>query len=170
MLRIVIPFVIASVLLTGCANERRRTSERIQQTDPPRTVPGTTAPRDRSKTAPVSPSQKRPEQVRENSIENKQAQQTAPKQSEIGSPQGKPSVTPLDQSGSEPDIAVTQRIRQALMREDLSFAAKNVLVITEPDHVVLKGQVRSASEAERVKGIAGMMTTKRIEDVLEVTP
>jgi osmotically-inducible protein OsmY len=80
------------------------------------------------------------------------------------------SVTPLDQSESEADIAVTQRIRQALLREDLSFAAKNVLVITEANHVVLKGQVRSQSEAERIKGIAATLTTKRIEDVLEVTP
>jgi osmotically-inducible protein OsmY len=79
-------------------------------------------------------------------------------------------VTPLDQSGKEDDLAVTQRIRQALLREDLSFAAKNVLVITEGDHVVLKGPVRSSSEAERIKGIAGTMTTKRIEDALEVTP
>jgi osmotically-inducible protein OsmY len=43
-------------------------------------------------------------------------------------------------------------------------------VITEGDHVVLKGPVRSSSEAERIKGIAGTMTTKRIEDALEVTP
>ena len=80
------------------------------------------------------------------------------------------SVTPLDQSGKEDDLAVTKRIRQALMHEDLSFSAKNVLVITEGDHVVLKGPVRSASEAERIKGIAGTMTTKKIEDALEVTP
>jgi osmotically-inducible protein OsmY len=76
----------------------------------------------------------------------------------------------MDQSGSAADLAVTQRIRQALLREDLSFAAKNILVITDADHVVLKGQVRSPSEAERIKGIAGTITTKRIEDVLEVTP
>ena len=80
------------------------------------------------------------------------------------------SVTPLAQSESEADIAVTQRIRQALLREDLSFAAKNVLVITEANHVVLKGQVRSQSEAERIKGIAATLTTKKIEDVLEVIP
>jgi osmotically-inducible protein OsmY len=79
-------------------------------------------------------------------------------------------VTPLDQSEREADVAVTQRIRQALLREDLSFTAKNVLVITEADHVVLKGQVRSQAEAERIKGIAATMTTKRIEDVLEVKP
>ena len=80
------------------------------------------------------------------------------------------SLTPLAQSENEADVAVTQRIRQALLREDLSFTAKNVLVITEADHVVLKGQVRSQSEAERIKGIAATNTTKRIEDVLEVTP
>ena len=166
-MRIVIPLVMATLLLTGCANERKRpTSEPTQMTVPPKTVPSKSAPSERSKKPPVTPSQERPEQVRVHPSEDKQLQQTG-KPSERSQAE---SSTPLDQSGSQPDLAVTQRIRQALMREDLSFAAKNVMVITEADHVVLKGQVRSPSEAERVKGIAGMVTTKRIEDVLEVTP
>jgi hypothetical protein len=109
----------------------------------------------------------------EKSPQQKQGEQTAAvpsKQSGVDPRKQADSVTPLDQSGSETDVAITQRIRQALLREDLSFAAKNVLVITEADHVVLKGQVRSPSEAERIKGIAGTITTKRIEDVLEVKP
>jgi BON domain len=77
-------------------------------------------------------------------------------------------VTPLDQSGSPDDIEITRRIRQRLMSEDLSFSAKNVLVITEEDRVVLKGSVNSPSEAERVKGVAGALTTKQIEDRLEI--
>lgn len=77
-------------------------------------------------------------------------------------------VTPLDQSRTEADIATTRRIRQALMRTDLSFRAKNVMVITQPDRVVLKGKVNSPSEAERVRHIAEAMTTKRIQDLLEV--
>ena len=43
-------------------------------------------------------------------------------------------------------------------------------MITETDHVVLRGKVRSQSEAERIKGVAATITTKRIEDVLEVAP
>ena len=78
-------------------------------------------------------------------------------------------VTPLDQSRNTDDVDVTRRIRQKLMTEDLSFSAKNVMVITEPDRVVLKGIVNSPSEAERVKGVAGAMTTKQIEDRLQIS-
>ena len=78
-------------------------------------------------------------------------------------------VTPLDQSGHTDDIEITRRIRQKLMNEDLSFLAKNVMVITEADRVVLKGIVGSQSEAERVKGVAGALTTKQIEDRLQIS-
>lgn len=77
-------------------------------------------------------------------------------------------VTPLNQSESKEDIETTRRIRQKLMNEDLSFSAKNVMVITEEDRVVLKGIVNSPSEAERVKGVAGALTTKQIEDRLQI--
>ncbi len=77
-------------------------------------------------------------------------------------------VTPLHQSGSKDDVETTRRIRQKLMNEDLSFSAKNVMVITEEDRVVLKGTVNSPSEAERVKGVAGALTTKQIEDRLQI--
>ena len=39
--------------------------------------------------------------------------------------------------------------------------AKNVLVITEQDRVVLKGSVKSPSEAERVKGVGVGSTIRR---------
>ena len=195
----VIPLVLASLLFGGCGNETKRTAaEPVPRTDQRGTVPNNSASPDRHKKPPVrqleEPSD-RTKAVRDDRNESKQ--QTAPKRSEINSPTGQStaeqqhekqtaglprshserdgrkqaeSLTPLDQSENEADVAVTQRIRQALLREDLSFTAKNVLVITEADHVVLKGQVRSQSEAERIKGIAATNTTKRIEDVLEVTP
>ena len=195
----VISLVIASLLFGGCGHETKRTAaEPVPRTDQRGTVPNNSVSPDRHKKPPVRQLEEhsdRTKAVRDDRNENKQ--QTAPKRSEINSPTGQPtaeqkhdkqtaglprshserdarkqaeSVTPLDQSESEANVAVTQRIRQALLREDLSFTAKNVLVITEADHVVLKGQVRSQSEAERIKGIAATMTTKRIEDVLEVTP
>jgi hypothetical protein len=77
-------------------------------------------------------------------------------------------VTPMDQSGSRENVDITRRIRRALMNEDLSFGAKNVLVITEDQRVVLKGTVSSPSEAERVRRVAAMMTTKPIDDRMEV--
>jgi osmotically-inducible protein OsmY len=130
-------------------------------------------PGERKEQTETAPTRDRADSATAKPLEQKQAEQTArvpSKQSGIDSRKQAESATPLDQSGSETDVAITQRIRQALLREDLSFAAKNVLVITEADRVVLKGQVRSPSEAERIKGIAGTITTKRIEDVLEVKP
>ena len=166
--RIFIPVLIAGVLFTGCEKEKKRiTAEPVQETDHRRTVPSTSAsPEHPKKPKPDTPTSK---PLAEQKREEKTAAVPSSKRESHANKQAE-SVTPLDQSESESDIAVTQRIRQALLREDLSFTAKNVFVITEADHVVLKGQVRSQSEAERIKGIAATMTTKRIEDVLEVTP
>jgi osmotically-inducible protein OsmY len=181
------PLVVAGLLLSSCAKEKKRiTAEPSQPTDQRRTVPSTSTPPQSAKKPPVSPAQE-PRDQKETARDNRTQSNEA--RVKPDSPTSKPlaehkraeqkaadakkqaeSVTPLDQSESEANVDVTQRIRQALLREDLSFAAKNVLVITQGDHVVLKGQVRSASEAERIKGIAGTMTTKRIEDVLEVRP
>jgi osmotically-inducible protein OsmY len=190
--------IIAGMLFIGCEKEKKRiTAEPVQPTDQRRTIPSTSASPQPPKKPPVSSAQERRDQKeaagdnRDNRIESKKDQvkpdsptsKTLAEQKHAEQMAAVPSnkregeankqaesVTPLDQSESEANVAVTQRIRQALLREDLSFAAKNVLVITEADHVVLKGHVRSASEAERIKGIAGTMTTKRIEDVLEVRP
>jgi osmotically-inducible protein OsmY len=201
-MRMVIPVVMASMLLSGCEKENKRlTAEPVQNTDQRKTRSNISPSPDRPKKPSLDQPGEHKKQTdtardRDSRIESEQAQQTAPrhsptdaatekslpqkqteqtaavpsKQSGLDPRKHADSVTPLDQSGSETDVAITQRIRQALLREDLSFAAKNVLVITEADHVVLKGQVRSPSEAERIKAIAGTMTTKRIEDVLEVKP
>lgn len=192
--RMVTPLLCISLLLSGCEKDSKKiTAEPVRQSDQPKAGSSTGASSDRPKQPPV----RQPQERREQKEAMRDNRKTAPKQSRTDSPRETPSteqrpeeqtagispnnggravrkqpqsVTPLDQSGSAEDLAVTQRIRQALLREDLSFAAKNILVITDADHVVLKGQVRSPSEAERIKGIAGTITTKRIEDVLEVTP
>lgn len=191
-------FIISSLLMSGCANTHTRTSEPIDQTRQRTTRGENAASVDTRQRPPAGQSQERLKQKEAASanriIERRQAEETtsidatadsgataqpkqeeqmarlAPRKGEGNARQQAESVTPLDQSASEDDVAVTQRIRQALLKEDLSFAAKNVLVITEADRVVLKGQVRSQAEAERIKGIAGTMTTKGIEDVLKVTP
>ncbi len=73
------------------------------------------------------------------------------------------------QSESADDVTTTARIRQALLRDDhLSFQAKNVTVVTSGEQVVLQGPVTNQSEAERIRTIAGRLTTKRIEDRLSV--
>jgi BON domain len=155
--------VIAVLLFSGCEKGTKRiTAEPVQPTDQRRTLPNPSATPEHPKKPPVSPPRERRQEEQMAAVPASKREADARKQAE--------SMTPLGQSESEADVAVTQRIRQALLREDLSFAAKNVLVITDANHVVLKGQVRSQSEAERIKGIAATMTTKKIEDVLEVTP
>ena len=175
---ILIAVAIASLVLNGCEKEQKKiTAEPRQENDSRKTGSSVGA----SPEGPKRPAldQPRDRHDRENPPKSQQAQQSAKTDAEKAgrstnkstaeSRKQAESVTPLDQSGRDADLAITQRIRQALVREDLSFAAKNVLVITEPDHVVLKGQVRSSSEAERIKGIAGTITTRRIEDALEIT-
>ena len=173
-----IPVVITSLLLSACEKEQKKiTAEPGYESDSRSTGPGVRAASERPKRPTLD--QPRDRHDRDNLPKSQQAQQSAKidaekpgvstNKSTAESRKQAESVTPLDQSGRDADVAITQRIRQALVREDLSFAAKNVLVITEPDHVVLKGQVRSSSEAERIKGIAGTITTRRIEDALEIT-
>ena len=188
IMRMVMPLVIASMVFGACEKQNTRATDPAQPPNQARVGKATEADRPNK---PISQLQahneetqahrdraghaeaKRPGQqptIDSAKTKPRAEQNTAEPRAGLSSNKSPESVTPLDQSGTQTDIAITQRIRQALLREDLSFAAKNVLVITESDHVVLKGQVRSPSEAERIKGIAAMVTTKRIEDVLEVLP
>ncbi len=181
--------VAAVVLLSGCAGEKRqagpvadhtpdrsvpRSVERSAPTAEPRSQP---AEQPAKKTVPPSSASVPPdppdrrEEPRLESSRPPADDRTIPerKSAEPQAQSPKDRVTPLDQSGSPEDIETTRRIRQALMNEDLSFGAKNVLVITDKDRVVLKGTVKSPSEADRVKIVAGMMTTKPIDDRLVVS-
>jgi hyperosmotically inducible protein len=64
-------------------------------------------------------------------------------------------LTPLQQSESPKDLAITQRIRQELMHDDaLSLTAKNVKVITINGKVVLKGAVHTSKEKEVIQAQA----------------
>lgn len=177
LFQILLALLIASIVaVTGCAHDKDRTGTAPARESGQGSVSGSSVSPERPKKPQASPSQESPQHkgTKPPAIhkDQKEPEQVGLPPSGRGKDVTKPaeSVTPLDQSGKENDLAVTQRIRQALMHEDLSFAAKNVLVITEGDHVVLKGSVRSSSEAERIKGIAGTITTKRIDDALEVTP
>jgi outer membrane biosynthesis protein TonB len=172
------PWILASLILAGCAADTQRVEqeEQYKSVQAPRETSRPAEPRART-TPPAQerPKKAPPETARAERRESAQPQAEEPRtQPETGP---KPEqharipaeqLTPLDQSGSKDDIEVTRRIRKALMNEDLSFGAKNVLVITQQDRVVLKGTVNSPSEAERVKGVAAMITMKQIEDRLEI--
>ncbi len=80
-------------------------------------------------------------------------------------------LTAGDQSGSEADMTVTQRVRQGVVgHEGFSMAAANVKIITVDGVVTLRGPVNNEQEkltigtiAQRVDGV------KRVDNQLEVT-
>jgi hyperosmotically inducible periplasmic protein len=79
-------------------------------------------------------------------------------------------VTPLDQGENAADLAITQKIRQDVIKDDtLSMAAKNVKIITANGVVTLRGPVKSDKEkadigafAQRAEGV------KRVDNQLEI--
>ncbi len=79
-------------------------------------------------------------------------------------------LTPMDQGGSEADRRVTQKVRQAVVADgSLSFAAKNVKIITIDGNVTLRGAVKSGQERssieQKAKTTAGV---KAVDNQLEV--
>lgn len=73
--------------------------------------------------------------------------------------------TPMDQSLTKSDQAITQHIRKSIMKEeDLSTNAKNVKVITQNGEVTLRGPVNSRVEletiVERAKAVPGVKTLR----------
>jgi len=64
-------------------------------------------------------------------------------------------VTAMDQSEKRTDLRITQDIRRAVVADpSLSFAAKNVTVVTVRGHVVLKGTVKDSAERAAVSAKA----------------
>lgn len=79
--------------------------------------------------------------------------------------------TPFDQSESETDRTITQKIRQAIMSDDsLSTNAKNIKIITVDGVVTLRGPVASLQEKEaiarKVNDVQGIV---RVDNQIEVT-
>ncbi len=80
------------------------------------------------------------------------------------------SLTAQDQSESEPDRELLQRIRKAVIADDsLSFDAKNVKIITRDGLVTLRGAVANAREKASIEKVArDAAGTKRVTNQLEV--
>lgn len=79
--------------------------------------------------------------------------------------------TPLDQSESETDRTITQKIRQAIMSDSsLSTNAKNIKIITIKGVVTLRGPVASSQEkdtiARKVNDVQGVV---KVDNQIEVT-
>jgi osmotically-inducible protein OsmY len=98
--------------------------------------------------------------------------QTAPDNTRINERDREPgTVTPTDQGENKEDLAITQQIRQDIMRSgNLSVAAKNVKVITVSGVVTLRGPVKSPAEKSEIADIAQRVAGVRtVDNQLEVS-
>ena len=79
-------------------------------------------------------------------------------------------LTPMDQSESESDRDLVQRIRKSVIADDsLSFTAKNVKIITRDGQVTLRGPVNNAREKATIeKAARDAVGAKRVDNELEV--
>jgi osmotically-inducible protein OsmY len=79
-------------------------------------------------------------------------------------------LTPGDQSESEADRTLTQRIRQAVVADDsLSTNAHNIKIITVNGVVTLRGPVNSAKEKATIDAKAQQIAgAKNVDNQLEI--
>ena len=78
--------------------------------------------------------------------------------------------TAEQQSNAKDDLALTQRIRQAVVKDhSLSMDAKNVKIITRNGKVMLRGPVKTQQEKDAIAAKASEIAGKgNVEDQLEV--
>ena len=86
------------------------------------------------------------------------------------SEQNRDTNTAEKQSSSKDDLALTQKIRQAVMKDgSLSINAKNVKIIAQNGKITLKGPVESQQEKDAIATKAGEIAGKdHVDDQLEV--
>jgi hyperosmotically inducible periplasmic protein len=86
------------------------------------------------------------------------------------SEQNKNTETAEKQSNSKDDLALTQKIRQAVMKDDsLSINAKNVKIIAQDGKITLKGPVDGQQEKDTIAAKAGEIAGKdKVDNQLEV--
>jgi hyperosmotically inducible protein len=86
------------------------------------------------------------------------------------SEQNKNTDTAEKQSNSKDDLALTQKVRQAVMKDgSLSMNAKNVKIIAQDGKITLKGPVDSQQEKDTIGTQAGEIAGKdKVDNQLEV--
>jgi hyperosmotically inducible protein len=86
------------------------------------------------------------------------------------SEQNKNTETAEKQSNSKDDLALTQKVRQAVMKDgSLSMNAKNVKIIAQDGKITLKGPVDSQQEKDTIGTEAGEIAGKdSVDNQLEV--
>jgi hyperosmotically inducible protein len=86
------------------------------------------------------------------------------------SEQNRSTETAEKQSNSKDDLALTQKIRQAIMKDgSLSMNGKNVKIIAQDGKVSLKGPVDSQQERDNIAAKADEIAGKdKVDNQLEV--
>jgi hyperosmotically inducible periplasmic protein len=86
------------------------------------------------------------------------------------SQQNKDTETAVKQSNNKDDLALTQKIRQAVIKDgSLSMNAKNVKIIAQDGKITLKGPVDTQQEKETIGSEAGGIAGKdKVDNQLEV--
>jgi hyperosmotically inducible periplasmic protein len=86
------------------------------------------------------------------------------------SEENKNTETAEKQSNSKDDLALTQKIRQAVMKDgSLSMNAKNSKIIAQDGKITLKGPVDSQQEKDTIGAAAGEIAGKdKVDNQLEV--
>ena len=86
------------------------------------------------------------------------------------SEQNKNTDTAEKQSNSKDDLALTQKVRQAVMKDgSLSMNAKNVKIIAQDGKITLKGPVEHQQEKDTIGTEAGKIAGKdKVDNQLEV--
>jgi hyperosmotically inducible periplasmic protein len=86
------------------------------------------------------------------------------------SEENKKTETAEKQSNNKDDLAMTQKIRQAVMKDgSLSMNAKNVKIIAQDGKITLKGPVDSQQEKDTIGSDAGKIAGKdKVDNQLEV--
>lgn len=83
---------------------------------------------------------------------------------------GQTGISADQQGNSEPDVALTRKIRQAIVADkSLSTYAHNVKIITANGEVVLKGPVNSVEEKDKIARTAMEMAgAGKVKNEIEV--
>jgi len=86
------------------------------------------------------------------------------------SEENKNTNTAEKQSNSKDDLTLTQKVRQAVMKDgSLSMNAKNVKIIAQDGKITLKGPVDSQQEKDTIGTEAGEIAGKdKVDNQLEV--
>lgn len=158
--------IFAAVAFAACASSEAGKRPAANPETEPSPITDTQSTEPKTKTTP-GPPPATPEVPMPKSEPREPSEPVRPSQ-----PGARNDVTPEDQGNAVSDRSITQKIRQAVVSDNqLSFAAKNVKIITEEGHITLRGEVESDAERARIGMYASQAAgQKRVHNELDVQP